>query len=206
MLYHLLKYLAFFLFKFLFFLKITGKENIPKTGGCIIASNHVSFLDPIVLAISSPRVLSFMARHDLFRVWWFGKLLTNINVFPVRKDIHGDFKAIRTAIHKLKSGKALIIFPEGTRSKTGKMKEAEQGVALLAAKAGALVIPTLVVGTDKAMPVGQNKIFLFKHLRVHFDKPIDYKELNLSSESLNNYKIFADQVIQRIQKIENKIT
>ncbi len=194
----------FVFLKFFFFFKVTGRENIPKTGGCIIASNHLSYLDPVVLSVASPRILSFMAKDDLFQRWrLFNMLITALNAFPVKRG-RGDLKAIRLAIDMLKSGKTLIIFPEGSRSSTGRLKSGESGIGMLSAKADVCVVPALIEGTDQGMPVGTREIFLFKPFQVHFGKPLRYKELNLNPREKGDYQIFADKVIAAVKSIKNK--
>jgi len=201
MTYRILRFLAKIFFYIFFFFKTSGSKHIPDNGGCIIASNHVSFLDPIALSIAIPRHVYFMAKDDLFQTSWFKKLLICLHTFPVKRGKSGDVKAIRLALNKLQEGKALIIFPEGSRSKTGKLKEAESGVGLLAAKSGVPVIPALVWGTEKGMPVGAKNIYLFQPISVHFGKPLYYKDLQKNSSDKNNFKLFATEILKAIGKI-----
>lgn len=147
-----------FLFCKLFFhFEVIGRRNIPKSGGFILVSNHASFLDPVFLSASCPRVLNFMARDSLFRNPVFGWWLLDVGVFPVKR-WSGDLSAIRAAVRRLKSGRGLGLFPEGTRSPDGEIRDFSQGFALLADKAGVPVVPARVIGSYRALGKGSKMI------------------------------------------------
>ncbi len=139
-------------FKIFFRMKVRGVENIPKHGGFILASNHMSFLDPLALGAASPRNLNFMARDSLFKVPLFGKLIAAVDAFPVKRD-SADKTALLEAMRRVKHGGALALFPEGTRqdSKTAPDKP-QAGIGFLAAKLAVPVIPAFISGTEKALP------------------------------------------------------
>ena len=141
------------IFKLLFRFKVKGRENLPKSGGFILASNHVSYLDPIAVGIASFRKLNYMARHDLFFNPWFSWLLTHINVFSVRRNT-ADVAALKEAIRRVKNGGALLLFPEGRRMANGSSVDPEAGIGFLAAKLDVPVIPVFVKGTGIALPKG----------------------------------------------------
>ncbi|MFH2138805.1 MAG: lysophospholipid acyltransferase family protein [Candidatus Omnitrophota bacterium] len=189
-------------YKICFFFKATGRKFVPKSGGCIIASNHLSYLDPMVLSIASPRILNFLAKRDLFK-GFFGVMISALNAFPVERG-KGDLKAIRTSLGKLKDGKALIVFPEGTRSTNGQIKDAESGVGMLAAKSGVAVVPTYIIGTDLALPAKEKKFSLFIPISVHFAAPLSFDGLGLDPKNKNDYQIFADKVIESIRELKSK--
>jgi len=153
MLYSILRALANLIFKLLFRFKVTGRENLPKSGGFILASNHASYLDPIAVGIASFRKLNYMARHDLFFHPWFSWLLTHINVFAVRRNT-ADVAALKEAMRRVKNGEALLLFPEGRRMVNGGSVDPEAGIGFLAAKLDVPVIPVFVKGTEKALPKG----------------------------------------------------
>ena len=140
------------LFKIFFRMKVKGAENIPSTGGFILASNHISFLDPLALGAASPRPLNFMARSDLFHIPLFGRLIAAVDAFPVKRD-SADKSALKEAMRRVKSGHALALFPEGTRqdSKTAP-DEPQAGIGFLAVKLTVPVIPAFISGTEKALP------------------------------------------------------
>ncbi len=195
------RFLLFISFKTLFFFKSSGRENLPKKGGCIIASNHLSYLDPIVLSIASPRILSFMAKQELFENPFFGGLISALNAFPLERGT-ADLKSIRFAINKLKDEGTLIIFPEGTRSTSGKIKEGQAGVSMLAVKSKSPVVPTYIEGTDIALPSGSKKIRFFVPLSVHFGKPMYFTPGPSKEKLKEEYQQFSRDIIAEIQKLK----
>ena len=122
-----------------------------------MASNHVSYLDPIVLAIATPRKLNFMARDDLFRNAFFGWFIYSLGAFPVKRE-SADLSALKEAIRRLKQGKVLVLFPEGSRAFEGRSNEPQPGIGFLAAKSSVPIIPAFIKGADIALPKGAKKI------------------------------------------------
>ena len=120
------------LVKILFFLKVNGKGNIPKNGGFILCSNHLSNFDPVLIGVAQRRQLFFMAKSELFRNKFFGWLIRKLGAFPVERGA-GDGKAINTAEKIINEGKTLGIFIEGTRSKTGELLRPKAGAAMFRA-------------------------------------------------------------------------
>lgn len=147
-------------------LKSRGSDNLPTEGAVIVAANHVSNWDPIVVGVILKRQVHFMAKAELFNNKFLGTLLTKVNAFPVRRGA-ADRKAIRSAMKCLQEGKVLGIFPEGARNKTGEDMKAQSGVAMLALKTGAPVIPVACVGTERKLPLGW-----LRPLEVRIGEPI----------------------------------
>ena len=168
--YFILRHAAFILSKIFFHLEVYGNKNIPKNGGFILASNHVSFLDPIILSAACFRRLSFMAKEELFKNKLFAWLIRNAGAFPLVRN-HGDSGAIKEGIKRLKKGNVLLLFPEGSRSKDGAIKKPLSGVGFLAQKANVPIIPAYVFGTNRAWPKGAKFIRPCK-IKVYFGKPI----------------------------------
>lgn len=136
--------LASLFYHIIFRIKVIGRENIPKElGGCIIASNHISNNDPPFVGIVFKGKYTFMAKEELFRNRLFGWLIRKLGAFPVKRGAK-DFAAIDAAIESLHKGRTFIIFPEGTRSKTGELGKPKSGVSLIAVRAQAPVIPVYV--------------------------------------------------------------
>lgn len=156
------------------FFRITssGHENLP-SGGFLLASNHISNLDPPVIGCSLPveRKIHFMAKEELFKVPVFSWIITQLRAFPVRRGM-SDRNAIRTAIGLLQSGQIVGMFPEGTRSKTGQLGRPQPGMALLAVKAGVPVVPAAITGTNKIFRDGH----IFPKVTVRFGRPIALPE------------------------------
>jgi len=159
--------------KVLFDVKVTGRENLPKKGGFIVAANHVSYLDPPIIGAACPGRLFYMARHDLFRNPLFGVILRSVNVFPVKRN-SADITALKKALKILKSGRGLLLFPEGSRQQPGRLGEPTAGVGLLVAKSKAPVIPAFIKGTEIALPKGAKKLTRAK-VTIHFGKPVNFE-------------------------------
>ncbi|MEI7885562.1 MAG: lysophospholipid acyltransferase family protein [Clostridia bacterium] len=131
-------------------LKIVGKENVPVTGALIVAANHVSVQDPLVVACALPRKISYMSKSELFKNPFVAKFLRALLVFPVDRG-KGDLVAMRAALKVLQLENCLGIFPEGTRNLERPIKALlpiKAGTALLASMASAPVLPVAIQGTD----------------------------------------------------------
>lgn len=153
MVYRILRLAALIIYKIFFGFEIKGRENIPQSGGFILASNHVSHLDPVVLGCALSRRLDFMAREDLFSVPGLSWVLLKVGAFPVKRN-SADLSALKGAINRLRNGKGLVLFPEGTRQAKGSLSGVQPGIGFLAAKVGVPVVPALIKGTDTALPKG----------------------------------------------------
>jgi len=153
-LYRLLKLLAALLLRGVFRLRVVGGEQIPPVGPLIVVANHVSFLDPPVVAVSSPRPLHFLAKAELFGVPLLGRLIRALNALPLRRE-GPDAAALRQALGLLAQGKAILIFPEGTRGEEGVLRPGKAGAGMLAVLSGAPVVPAYVRGTGVALPRGR---------------------------------------------------
>jgi 1-acyl-sn-glycerol-3-phosphate acyltransferase len=135
-------------------LQVEGADHLPPTGGVIIASTHTATLDPVILGCAFPRPLTFMAKEELFRFPPFAALIRALGAFPVRRG-EPDRRALRRALHLLRSGRCLAIFPEGTRNPAPTLRPPELGVAVLAAWSRAPVLPVAIVGSEQLMPKGR---------------------------------------------------
>lgn len=173
--------LCFLCFKIICRLEVQGKENIPRQGGFIIAANHTSFLDPLVLGASSPRALSYMARHDLFShralCWW----LLQVHAFPVKRE-SADLSAIKEAMKRVKNNMGLLLFPEGTRQSQGEALPAQAGIGFLAAKLDCPVIPAFIKGSEEALPKGAKfirpaKISVCFGQQIFIERRMPYQEI-----------------------------
>ena len=186
MFYSVLKIILRILFKIFLRLEVKGAENIPATGPLVIASNHLSLLDPPVIGVASTRKVHFMAKQELF-VPVLGDIYKLLGAFPVK---HG--------IDLMLDGGVLAIFPEGTRSKTGTLGKAEPGALMMAGKAKAVIVPTCVKGTDIKR---QGK--LWPQVNVKFGKPIFFpQDVPISKELLHELTEALMLEIKRLQEAE----
>jgi 1-acyl-sn-glycerol-3-phosphate acyltransferase len=157
---------------------VVGLENVPPTGGVILASNHLSFADSVVIPCVVPRKVVFLAKSDYFtgsgvkgtlsRMWFEG-----LGMLPVdRDDSKAAIASLDTALEVLERGEAFGIYPEGTRSRDGRLYRGRTGVAHLALTAGVPVVPVGLTGTEKLQPVGSS-LPRIAPVTVRFGEPIE---------------------------------
>jgi len=156
--------------KIFFRLQVIGGENVPRTGPVILASNHVSYLDPIFLGVSLPRRANYMAKEEIFRnpliAWFLGKL----QAYPVSRD-RVNSSSIKRTLDLLKKGRVLLLFPEGTRGDGRTLLKAKPGIAIIAERSGAPMVPVFLEGPEKVLPRGSHRIRLHK-VTVHIGPPM----------------------------------
>ncbi len=145
MVYYIAKGILRFATFFIFRIKTVGKENVMKEGGAIFAINHRSNWDPLVVMMTSPRKLSFMAKSELFKNKIFGAFLRKFGAFPVHRG-KGDIGAIKTSLSILKNKQIMIMFPEGKRVREGEKADIKPGVAMIATHAKVPVVPVAISG------------------------------------------------------------
>lgn len=129
---------------------VYGVENIPKDGPVIFVPNHVSYMDPPVVGWKSPRRIWAVAKADLLKAPVVGAFIRNMGIIPVDPKGSGARATIKAALEQLKMGRAIGIFPEGTRTR-GPLGKGMPGVAMIARKSGAPVVPVLVTGTHRLL-------------------------------------------------------
>ena len=176
MFYSFIKVFIYVLAKIFLRLEISGTENIPLNGPVVIASNHVSLLDPPIIGVASSRKIHFMAKQELF-VPILGSIYRTLGAFPVRRGA-ADRNAIKYGIDLLLAEKVLAIFPEGTRSKTGKPKEfATNGLKMLYKFApDSYFVPISINNSWKMTKFGQFPLGLGVKLDFTIHKPMKISE------------------------------
>jgi 1-acyl-sn-glycerol-3-phosphate acyltransferase len=128
-----------------------GVRRVPRTGGVLLVCNHQSFLDPILASCVLPRECNYMARDTLFHHPVLGPLIAYLNSFPVKRGT-ADLGAIRETLRRLKDGKVVVTFPEGTRTVDGQIGAMRAGVVLLARKTRVPLVPVLILGAFQTWP------------------------------------------------------
>ena len=184
LLYSLLWKLAFIIFKVFFRIEIQGRENIPSEGGAILVSNHLSYLDPIVISLVTTRKINFIAKEELFKNLPFRLLISSLGAFPLER---GGFNrtSYRRALHILREGKLLVLFPEGTRrQKRGKIGSLRKGAARIALRAGVSLVPIAIQGTDRALPRG-GKIVRIAKISIRIGRPLPGKKLSYTKDEID---------------------
>ncbi len=172
-LYGALKSFAVALMRLAFRLEISGREHVPAAGPLLLVSNHVSLLDPPLVGGAAPRELYFLAKEELFGIPLFGRLIRALNARPVKRD-GSDSRALKAALRLLAEGRALLIFPEGTRGVEGRLGEGKPGAGMLAVMSGAPVVPVYVSGSGRALPAGRSVPRPAK-VRVRFGPALHFK-------------------------------
>jgi 1-acyl-sn-glycerol-3-phosphate acyltransferase len=150
--------------------RVFGRENVPKSGPALLLSNHQSFLDPVLCGMGLPRELDYIARNSLFRNRWFAGYIRSLNAFPIQRD-RADLAAVHTIIKRLRSGRAIVLFPEATRTRDGRIRPIKGGFVLIARKAKAPTIPVVIDGAFEAWPRNQ-RLPSLGCITVSYGKPI----------------------------------
>ncbi|WP_082393678.1 lysophospholipid acyltransferase family protein [Bacillus sp. JCM 19034] len=164
-------------------------ENVPKEDGVLLCCNHISNLDPPLLGSYLKRNVHYMAKRELFENRFLNWLLTKLNAFPIRRGM-SDKQALRTAITLLKENHIVGLFPEGTRSKDGKLGKGLSGAGFFALRTNAKVVPSAIIGPYKFR----------KKVTLVYGQPIDFSELKERKASAEE----ATQLIMsEIQKLIN---
>ncbi|MBX3395358.1 MAG: 1-acyl-sn-glycerol-3-phosphate acyltransferase [Phycisphaerae bacterium] len=191
-LYGTLRFLCWTAFKTYFRGRAFHVNRVPMTGPALLVANHQSFLDPIVGALSLPRECSYLARETLFRNRFFGGLIRRLNAFPVKRGA-ADVNAVKEVLRRLRDGKLVMIFPEGTRSRDGAISRFNPNSLLIAQRAKVPIVPVLIDGAYQAFPRGR---FIPRPYRIH----VIYAE-PLTVEESSTWPIdrIVDVVMQRLE-------
>lgn len=188
--------------RILFQLKVTGSENIPSKGAFILASNHRSNLDPFIIAAATERKLSFMAKKELFQTEFSAKVMKMLNAIELNRE-GMDRSALKKGLVLLRTGRGLLLFPEGKRSVDGRLGPGKAGVALFAFGANVPVIPTFIRGTGEAMPPHSHSIKLAK-IRVSFGKRLTLPEATERTNRKSDYQEFTNRIMRGIAELEKE--
>ena len=179
-------------FRMLYRIRAEGIENIPLTGGVVIASNHASFVDPPGIGCVFPREISFFAKKELFSIPVFREFLVWANGVPV--DRTGDSsRALMEMIKRLKGGWAVLVFPEGTRTKTGEFLEPRSGAGMAAVSAGVPVVPCWVEGSFRPRMFRSRIVF-------HFLPPFRPEDVPAESRK-EQYSLVSKKIMCDIRRL-----
>lgn len=187
--------------KTLFGFRAYGCENVPRTGGCVVACNHESYLDPPLVGISCPRPIFFLARKTLLDWPILGPLFPKLNVIPIDQD-RADMSALKTVIKRIRAGECTVIFPEGSRTLDGNFLPAMPGLGLVMAKTRCTVVPARIFGAHAAFPRG-GKPHLFRRITLAIEPPMAFTDADYEGEGRDLYQRLSERVLTRISQIEN---
>jgi 1-acyl-sn-glycerol-3-phosphate acyltransferase len=191
--------------------QVTGLHNVPRRGPVIIASNHLSFIDSIILPLVVPRHVTFIAKAE----YWTGRGLkgrvsrwffTTMGHIPVdREDPRAGQRSLEDALQVLRRGDAFGIYPEGTRSRDGRLQKGHTGVAWLALAGTAPVVPVALRGTDRVQPVGRRLPRPTRGIRVEFGVPIDpSRQIEAGTRPAQARRHLTDEVMTSIHRMSGQ--
>jgi 1-acyl-sn-glycerol-3-phosphate acyltransferase len=186
--------------RLLFSFKVYGRDRIPNEGGCILAMNHESYLDPPIAGICCRRPIYFLARKTLLDWPIFGRIFPRVNVIPVDQE-RADMSALKNVIKVVRAGECTIVFPEGGRSWDGKLQPAQPGLGLVIAKTLAPVVPMRIFGAHEALPPGGRGLRLTP-IRIVVGEPITFTEDDCQGGGRAVYQRLSERVMERIAAIE----
>lgn len=187
------RYVTMGVYKLFYNFHIEGTENIPQDKALVMASNHRSYADPVILTMPMKKPVTYMAKEELFKNKLFGWFITKLGAFPVKRGA-GDLQVIDDAVGILESGRHLVIFPEGTRSKDGKVGKGKTGVALIAARSGADVLPCGIIFEGE-------KLHFRSKLTLRFGKVIPAEEIAVTDGSPRELKAAKLRIMSAITEL-----
>jgi 1-acyl-sn-glycerol-3-phosphate acyltransferase len=174
MLYGLIKAILSPIFRAAFRIRVVGLENVPTSGGVLIASNHQAFCDSLFIPFAVPRRVTYVAKAEYFDSWKTSWFFRGVGQIPMeRSGGAASQKALGEALEVLRSGGCIGIYPEGTRPPDDRLHRGRTGVARLALGAGCPVVPAGIKGTREIQPIGARFLRPFKPVEISFGKPID---------------------------------
>ncbi len=196
-LFYLLKMVGIILLKVLYHVQARNRELVPRKGSLIVAANHFSYMDPIVLQAMFPRRISFMMTERFYkgRGEWFFKFMRSINV----KEKGANIAALRDAVEVLRQNGVIGIFPEGGVSKEGRLQEGNLGIGFLVKKSGAPVVPAFISGTYEALPKGKI-IPKISKIKITFGKPMVFKNTQ-DIEDKKSIEEITRQIMKQIERL-----
>lgn len=180
-------------------MEIRGAENIPPRGAALIASNHVAYFDPPLIGSASPREFYYMAKKELFENSLLGWLIDKYNAIPISRGGF-DREGIEKAGEILKRGNALLVFPEGTRSRDGSLKEPKLGVAKLALETGAPIVPACIDYSGGWLKA----FFLRRKIRIRFGLPVKPAEFDGIRRNKEGYLKLTRLIMQKIKDLKEE--
>jgi len=200
MIYDICYFLCKGICKILFRFRVVGEENVPKRGSVILASNHVSYLDPIFVGISLPRKIHYMAKEEIFRNPLLSWFMRKLQAFPVSRDRVGP-TSMKRALQVIKKEKMILLFPEGTRGDGKTLLRAKPGIGAIAEKSGAPIVPVFLQGPEKVLPRGSWRL-RFHQVTVGFGLPLLPPSPRGGESKKNDYEDLATGVMEGIERVK----
>ncbi|MCD4670327.1 MAG: 1-acyl-sn-glycerol-3-phosphate acyltransferase [Actinomycetia bacterium] len=202
-LYRIIQYFLMGIFSPLYRVTIIDRHKIPKQGRFIVCCNHLSYVDPVIIAAYIPRYTYFMAKKELFSVSFLSNLVTYLNAFPVSRNAM-DRKSFKTSLNILKYDNILGLFPEGSRSKDGTVGEGKKGIGLISILSGAPIIPIAISGSNKIIQKPHKRLY-FPKIKVIIGDIVDTKIIANENERKDAIALIVSETMDSIKKLYSKI-
>ncbi|HET7224261.1 MAG TPA: lysophospholipid acyltransferase family protein [Candidatus Eisenbacteria bacterium] len=177
--------------------EVRGRERIPRSGGLIVASNHISFWDPPLIGAAISRETHFLAKSELFSTPVLGWVIGTVNAIPIRRGV-ADMTGMSRAMEVLRAGGGLLMFPEGSRMRDGELHPARPGVGMLAVNADVPIVPCYISGSNRPAKWATRRA----RVRIWFGPPQHWKDLAGREDDLTPgralYQRVGDAVMREI--------
>ena len=178
--------------------KFDGPRCVPRSGGLILASNHASYVDPVLIGVATTRELSYVTKREFFTVPFLGRLVGMLNCIPIDRS-KGDRQGLAAIERRLKQGWAMFLSPEGTRNKSPRLLSPKLGVGMLSRRADVPVVPVYVHGTRNVW----KSIIGLDRLVVRFGEPMRFEPGSLPSNRREASQFISNAVMQRIRDLRS---
>ena len=191
------------LYRALWRVHVEGRERVPRRGSAILAANHVSFFDSVVLIMTLRRTLSFVGKIEYLDSWKTRHVLPALGMIPLdRSDGRRAMAALKVASQVVASGRLFAIYPEGTRSQDGDLHAGHTGAAYVSMVTGVPIVPTGIIGTDRIQPPGTHVPRPFRRVTVRFGTPIDPRDY-VGSRRIRR-RLITDDLMAAIQSLSGQ--
>jgi len=208
----LMKVLIGPLLKLIFRPRVEGLERVPETGPVILAGNHLTFIDSVILPLVSKRQVFFIGKNEYVNGTSLkGRLMalffTSVGMIPVDRDGgHGGVAALMTGRRVLEEGKVFGIYPEGTRSPDGRLYRGRTGIARLTLMTGAPVVPFAIIGTDRVQPGGRGlpRVGRGRQITVRFGEPLDFSRYEGMDRDRYVLRAVTDEVMTQVMRLSGQ--
>jgi 1-acyl-sn-glycerol-3-phosphate acyltransferase len=186
-------WIAYGLSRFFFRIRTEGRKHVPANGGLILASNHCSYADPVLIGVAARRELLYVTKQEVFAIPFLGWLVRNLNAMPIDRS-RGDRGGLMAIETRLEHGGAMFLSPEGTRNKTGRFLKPKAGVGMMVYRTRVPVVPVYISGT---VNVWKSLIGL-SQVVVKFGEPIRFHPDRLPSRRKEAYYSISSEVMHKI--------
>ena len=186
-------WIAYGLSGLLFRVRVEGRDRIPAAGGLVLACNHCSYVDPVLIGVAAGRELWYVTKREAFPVPFLGRLIRKLHAMPIDRS-RGDRGGLMAMESQLKAGRVVLLFPEGTRNRSGRFLKPRSGVGMMVYRTSVPVVPVYLSGT---VNVWKNLIGM-ERVTVRFGEPIRFRPDQLPERRKDAYNSISCEVMQKI--------